>query len=366
MTDPHDDLRWMQRALALARQGEGRVEPNPMVGCVITQANRVVGEGFHTAFGADHAEIEALRQAGEQAAGGCLYVNLEPCCHQGKTGPCAQAIIEAQIGRVVVALKDPFPQVAGKGLSVLESHGIEIVTGIARAEAEELNAPYLHAIETGRPWVIAKWAMTLDGKIATSTGESQWISTATSRAKVHQLRGRVDGIVIGRQTAQQDDPLLTARPPGPRTATRIVLDSNAQIACDSQLVRSAKEVPLLVVTGEHAPEEATSRLADAGCEILKIDQQSPNEQLRCLLEILGKRKMTNLLVEGGGTVLGSLLDASLIDEVHAFIAPLIVGGTGPGPVMGNGIKQLDMARRLPQLKVEQIDGDLYLWGRFAR
>jgi diaminohydroxyphosphoribosylaminopyrimidine deaminase/5-amino-6-(5-phosphoribosylamino)uracil reductase len=366
MTDKQDDLRWMQRALTLARQGEGHVEPNPMVGCVITQNERVVGEGFHTAYGTDHAEIEALRKAGEEATGGCLYVNLEPCCHQGKTGPCTQAILAAKIRRVVVANTDPFPQVAGSGLAELEANGVEIVSGIAAEEAEGLNAPYFHYLQTKRPWVIAKWAMSLDGKIATHRGESYWISNPSSRKVVHQMRGRVDGILIGRRTAEVDDPQLTARPSGPRTAVRIVLDSAAQLSSESQLVRSARETPLLVVTSEAASIEAESRLTDAGCEVVKINRDQASNPLHTLLDLLGERKMTNLLVEGGGKVLGSFLDAGLINEVHAFVAPMLIGGKGSSPFAGSGVEQIDLADRLGRCHVEQIEGDLYVSGRFPR
>ena len=356
MTDKQDDLRWMQRTLTLARQGEGHVEPNPMVGCVITQNERVVGEGFHTAYGRDHAEIEALRKAGEEATGGCLYVNLEPCCHQGKTGPCTQAILAAKIRRVVVATKDPFPQVAGSGLAEFEANGVEIVTGIAAEEAEGLNAPYFHYLQTKRPWVIAKWAMSLDGKIATHRGESHWISNPSSRKVVHQLRGRVDGILIGRRTAEVDDPQLTARPSGPRTAVRIVLDSEAQLSSESQLVRSARETPLLVVTSEAASAEAESRLTEAGCEVVKINRDQASNPLHTLLDLLGERQMTNLLVEGGGKVLGSFLDAGLINEVHAFVAPMLIGGEGFSPVAGSGVEQIDLAYCLERCHVEQNRG----------
>jgi len=376
MNEKQNDYRWMQRALTLARQGEGRVEPNPMVegrvepnpmvGCVITQGEKIVGEGFHTAFGAAHAEIEAIRNAGPLADGGNLYVNLEPCCHQGKTGPCTEAILKANIARVVVANTDPFPQVAGSGLAALAAQGIEVTTGIAAEEAGELNAPYFHYLQTKRPWVIAKWAMSLDGKIATQRGDSRWISNSSSRKIVHQIRGRVDGILIGRRTAELDDPQLTARPPGPRTAVRVVLDSQAQLSSDSQLVRSAGEIPLLVVTGEKAPAEETSRLTDAGCEVFKIEQDQTTNPLHVLLTLLGKREMTNLLVEGGGNVLGSFLDAGLINEVHTFIAPLLIGGEGISAVSGRGIDQMDRAYRLGHCRVEQIESDMYISGRFPR
>ena len=366
MNQKQHDYRWMQRALELARQGVGRVEPNPMVGCVIVQKQRMVGEGFHTAFGRDHAEVEALRSAGAEAEGATLYVNLEPCCHHGKTGPCTEAILAAKLARVVVANRDPFPQVAGTGLALLRQQGLEVTTGVAAEEAELLNAPYFHYLQTNRPWVIAKWAMSLDGKMGTSGGDSQWISNPRSRSIVHQLRGRVDAILVGRRTAEMDDPQLTARPPGPRTAVRIVLDSMAQLSTDSKLVRSADEFPLMVVTGRQAPLEATSRLERAGCEIVCLDPEQGHSALHPLLERLGERQMTNLLVEGGGKVLGSFFDAALINEVHAFIAPVLIGGEGVSPLTGRGAKRMEGVTQLEHCRTEQIDGDWYISGRFPQ
>ena len=233
------DLWHMRRALELAAQGQGAVEPNPMVGCVIARGAEILGEGWHRRFGGAHAEVEALKLAGERARGATVYVTLEPCCHHGKTPPCTRAILDAGVARVVAAMPDPFPQVAGGGLAELRAAGIEVQSGVLEEEARKLNAPYLKLLSTGRPWIIAKWAMTLDGKIATAAGDSRWISCLDSRSIVHQLRGRVDAIVVGRGTAAADDPLLTARPPGPRTAMRIVVDTRASLSPQSQLVRTA-------------------------------------------------------------------------------------------------------------------------------
>ncbi len=251
----------MQRALALAAAGQGFVEPNPMVGCVIARGAEIVGEGRHRRFGGDHAEVEALRLVGPRAAGATLYVTLEPCCHFGKTPPCTGAILAAGVRRVVAAMSDPFPQVAGGGAAELRAAGVEVELGLLEDDARRLNAPYLKLIQRGRPWVIAKWAMTLDGKIATRTGASRWISGAQSRRAVHALRGRMDAIVVGRETALHDDPLLTARPPGPRTPLRIVLDTRASLRNDSQLVRTAHESPVLIAAGSEASAADCRRLA---------------------------------------------------------------------------------------------------------
>ena len=363
MTGDSQDERLMQRALELALQGRGFVEPNPMVGCVIARDGEILGEGFHTAYGAAHAEVEALRQAGAAAAGACMYLNLEPCCHQGKTPPCSQAIVEAGLKRVVVATSDPFHRVAGAGLTELEAAGIEVVTQIAADAARRLNAPSLYRQATGLPWVMAKWAMTLDGKLATGSGESRWISGERSREIVHRLRGRVDAIAIGSRTALADDPLLTARPPGPRVAVRIVLDTAAALSPNGQLARSAGETPVLVVTGSAASKKATEKLSAMGCEILELPGDDPASRLRMLLVELGRRGMTNLLVEGGARLLGSFLDAGLLNEVHAFVAPVLVGGQGPSAIGGNGAAAMAAAWRLNDVSVEQVGSDMYLQGR---
>src|SRR5262245_9206127 len=235
------DWPWMQRALALAERGRGFVEPNPLVGAVVVRDGRGVGEGWHQRFGKAHAEVHALTAAGELARDATLYVTLEPCCHHGKTPPCTDAILEAGIRRAVVAMLDPFPQVSGQGAAILRAAGIGVEVGDCEPEARRLNAPYLKLLATGRPYVHAKWAMSLDGRIATRTGDSKWISSDASRARVHELRGRMDAIVVGIGTVLADDPLLTARPPGQRTLTRIVLDSHGRTPRTAQLVRTARQ-----------------------------------------------------------------------------------------------------------------------------
>jgi len=360
------EIHHMDRALELAKLGQGYVEPNPMVGCVIACGDEVVGEGYHQRFGGPHAERVALQAAGEAARGGTMCVTLEPCCHHGQTPPCVAAILAAGIVRVVIAGRDPFPRVDGGGIRLLHEAGLDVEIGIGESEARSLNAPYLKLIETGRPWVIAKWAMTLDGKIATHTGDSQWISNESSRATVHQLRGRVDAILVGSGTARADDPLLTARPAGRRTATRFVLDTNASLALDSQLVKTAGQIPVSVVVGSEAPAERAQALADAGCEVLSIAAESRGAQVEELLHELGRRRMTNVLVEGGGTLLGSLHDQRLIDEVHVFIAPKLVGGSqAASPVAGSGIAMMKDALHLDDITVDRLEDDLYVRARMA-
>jgi diaminohydroxyphosphoribosylaminopyrimidine deaminase / 5-amino-6-(5-phosphoribosylamino)uracil reductase len=365
---PAEIDRWhLERTLELAIQGQGSVEPNPMVGCVIARGAEIIGEGWHRKFGGLHAEAEALRVAGPRAAGATMYVSLEPCCHHGKTPPCTDSIIAAGIRRVVAAMRDPFPLVAGGGLAQLEAAGIEVAVGQLEAEARRLNAPYLKLVEWGRPWVIAKWAMSLDGKIATHTGESQWISNEASRAVVHKIRGRVDAIIVGRETVLRDDPQLTARPAGPRTALRIVLDTNALLSRETQIVRTARESPVLVVVSGKSPADGRARLEDAGCEVLVCSGETHAQRLREMLDELGRRHLTNVLVEGGGRVLGSLLDLREIDEAHVFIAPKFIGGLGaPGPIAGEGLAALADALKLDSPAIELLDGDVYVRGRVKK
>ena len=367
MPQPELDLWHMRRALELAAQGRGSVEPNPMVGCVIARGAEIIGEGWHRIYGGVHAEVDALKLAADRAAGATMYVTLEPCCHQGKTPPCTKAIIEAGAARVVVAQRDPFPQVAGGGVEQLQRAGIEVEVSLLEADARQLNAPYLKLIETGRPWIIAKWAMTLDGKIATRTGSSRWISSEQSREIVHVLRGRVDAIVVGRETALRDDPSLTARPPGPRTALRVVVDTGGSLGSESQLVRTAGQTPVLVAVGNEAGEADRTRLVKAGCEVLVCEGQTHAARLEALLDELGRRRLTNVLVEGGGRLLGDFLDGGHVDEVHAFIAPKLVGGAdAQSPVAGEGVEQMAAAVALDDMEVRQVGPDVYVWGRVVQ
>jgi len=309
----------MQRALALAVKGQGFVEPNPMVGAAVLNARgTIVGEGYHERFGGPHAEVNALAQAGESARGGTLVVTLEPCCHFGKTPPCTEAVIRSGVSRVIIGMADPFPKVAGGGIAALKAAGIDVVSGICQPDAERLNAPYLKLLRTGRPWVIQKWAMTLDGKMATHTGDSKWISSESSRRMVHELRGRVDAVIVGGNTVRIDDPLLTARPLGPRVPTRIVISASGYLPGDCQLVRTARESPVIVAT----TAEGVARLStwsNAGAELLTMNS------LETLFDELGRRRMTNVLLEGGAKMHAAITDARLADEVIAFVAPIVVG-----------------------------------------
>jgi len=359
----------MRRALELAQRGVGFVEPNPAVGAVIvTDDGRVVGEGWHERFGGPHAEVMAFAAAGEAARGATLYVTLEPCCHFGKTPPCTRAVLAAGIRQVIVATIDPAVHVSGGGIAELRAAGVEVEVGLMADEARRLIAPFAKLTTTGLPWVHAKWAMTLDGKIASKTGSSRWITNEASRAAVHQLRGRMDAILVGIGTALADDPLLTARPPGPRTPIRIVLDSAARTPLESQLVRTAREFRTVVVVTRHAPEDRCAALRAAGIEVLVISEDSAGHpDLRLLLSELGGQRLTNVLVEGGGHVWGQCFDLGLIDEVHAFIAPKLIGGAAaPSPLAGQGLADMSETLRLDPSSVEVLDGDVYLHGWIPR
>jgi diaminohydroxyphosphoribosylaminopyrimidine deaminase/5-amino-6-(5-phosphoribosylamino)uracil reductase len=358
-----EDTYWMSRALELAERGRGNVEPNPLAGAVVVRDGQAVGEGWHRRYGEAHAEVNALAAAGPAARGATLYVTLEPCCHHGKTPPCTDAVLRAGVARVVAAMTDPFPQVAGRGEGILRAAGVAYEVGVGAKEARRLNAPYRTLLARGRPHVHAKWAMTLDGKIATRAGNSKWISGKASRALVHELRGRMDAIVVGIGTALADDPLLTARPPGPRTAARIVLDSHTRLPPDCQLVRTAAAGPVVVVTAAGTGAERAARLQELGCEVLALPAEDGRPAVPTLLQELGRRRLTNILLEGGAAVLGSFLDADLIDEAHVFISPRLVGGAeAKTPIGGRGRELIQDALPLSCWQAHTIEGDLYLHG----
>ena len=362
MTDP-SDAHWMRQALELAIQGEGQVEPNPMVGCVIVRDGHCIARGWHRAFGGPHAEVEAVRQCDpRQLDGATFYVTLEPCAHHGKTPPCVDLLIASKPARVVIGTEDPFPSVKGKGIARLRHAGIAVDVGCLMPDARRLIAPFRKRIETAMPWVIAKWAMTLDGRIASRTGNSQWISTPSSRAQVHQMRGRVDAILIGIGTALADNPSLTARPPGPRTQRRIVLDRSLRLPAESQLARTAHQAPLEVWTSPQSDPQRCEKLKQLGVHIRLFDQDP--ETLAALLKAVAAEGVTNLLVEGGAGVLGTFFDQQWVDEVAVFIAPGVLGGRhAREPVGGEGLPLASQQLRFAEGSWSCVDGDLYYRGR---
>ena len=332
----------MQRALALARRGMGRVEPNPLVGCVLVHGERVVGEGYHRRFGGPHAEVVALNQALGGARGATAYVTLEPCSHVGKTPPCTAALIEAGVARVVAAHGDPFPEVSGRGFQALRRAGIKAQSGLLADEAAELNAPFLTRVIQRRPFVMVKWAQSLDGKIATRTGDSKWISGPEARRYVHQLRARVDAVTVGLRTVLADDPLLNARGvPVKRVATPVVFDSRLSIPLGAALVSGAGGAPAVVLTTAEAVRKSRTKraaLERRGLTVIPCRMTGGRVSVRDALRRLAARDFTNVLVEGGGELIGSLMDARLVDEAYVFTAPVVIGGRdAPGGCAGKGV-----------------------------
>lgn len=354
----------MRRALEMAQRGLGFVEPNPPVGAVIVDDSlRLLGEGYHQRFGEAHAEVNAIATAGDAAESSTMFVTLEPCCHRGKTGPCTEAVINAGVKKVVVGAVDPNPEVAGKGIEQLKAAGIAVEAGVLRPECDALIAPFRKLITQGQPWVHAKWAMTLDGKIATHTGHSQWISNEQSRSVVHRLRGRMDAILAGAETVAKDDPLLTARPPGPRTALRLVVSRSARLPTDSQLSQTADEYPTAVTLREGLESPGVSD----NIKLIALPATGDGIDLKALLRELGRREMTHVLIEGGGGLLGAFHDAGLIDELHVFIAPKLIGGaTAYSPLAGIGLAEVPAIADLEDVVVQTLDDDVYINGRVRR
>lgn len=355
----------MRRALALAARGWGRTAPNPMVGAVVGAPDgHVVGEGWHPRAGEPHAEVLALRQAGPHGRGATLYVTLEPCCHHGRTPPCTEAVLAAGIRRVVAAMQDPFPRVAGGGFARLREAGVEVECGLLEPEARTLNRAFLRAVTAGLPWVTLKMAVTLDGKTATRTGDSRWITGEAARTYVHRLRDRNDAVLVGIGTARADDPQLTARLPRTRNPVRVVADARAELSPESVLARTAREAPTLLAVSEDMADSACTRtLAAMGVEIEPIPAPDGRLDLEALLRRLAARGLHAVLCEGGAGLAGGLLDAGLVDEVAWFIAPKLAGGAAaPSAAAGAGIARMAEARELRQVRVRRFGADIGVFG----
>lgn len=361
------DARHLQRAIELAETARGLTSPNPTVGAVVVKSGRVIGEGLHTRAGEEHAERAALAACAEDPAGSTLYVSLEPCCHQGLTPPCTDAIVEAGVARVVVASDDPTPKASGRGLGILRDEGIEVETaeGELAATARLVNQPFRKHARTGRPLVIFKSAMTLDGKVATRTGDSQWISGESSRARSHRWRAECDAVAVGIHTALADDPLLTARIEGvARQPRRVVFDSEASLPLASRLVRSADEVPVLIVCSRAAKRTATDALRNAGVEVVVCTGQNEAARVSCALDALGSRGIQSLLLEGGPHLAGTFFEAGEVDEARMFIAPIIAGGRdAKGAIEAGGVELIGQAPRALATEVELIDDDVLITAR---
>lgn len=358
--------QFMKRAIELAKQGSGWTAPNPLVGAVVVKNGRVIGEGYHRKYGELHAERNALAACTEDPAGATLYVTLEPCCHYGKTPPCTEIIIEKKIAKVVIGSRDPNPKVAGKGARILREHGIEVVEDYMREACDALNPVFFHYITTKTPYVVLKFAMTLDGKIATRTGASKWITGEAARNHVHQLRGRYAGILAGIGTVLADDPMLNCRIDGAHQPLRIILDSQLRIPMGSRLVRSAKEYPLLIVCNESTRdrEEGANRiqkLEEAGAKVWTLPEKNGHPDLNVLMQRLGEEKIDSVLIEGGGTVNEAALKAHIVHHVYAYIAPKIFGGEdAKTPVEGSGIRLPQECANLRLAKITVLLNDMLL------
>ncbi|MDR1756220.1 MAG: bifunctional diaminohydroxyphosphoribosylaminopyrimidine deaminase/5-amino-6-(5-phosphoribosylamino)uracil reductase RibD [Culturomica sp.] len=359
-----EDRKYIGRAAELAEHGKGFVNPNPLVGAVIVREGRIIGEGFHARCGGPHAEREAFRNCTEDPRGATLYVTLEPCCHYGKTPPCTEIILEKGIARVVIGLTDPNPLVAGKGIAILQNAGIAVESGVEVERLTKQNRVFLKYITTRTPWVVLKTAMTLDGKIATYTGDSKWVTGEEARKEVHRMRAEYTGIVAGSGTVKADDPLLNCRGvAGCHQPVRIVVDSAASLPVTSRIFRTAKEQPVILAHTAKAGAEKLETLQAAGIETLLCTEQEGKVSIPDLLRKLGEKQIDSLLLEGGGELNASFLNAGMVDEVVAFIAPKLTGGReAPTPVEGKGIARMNEAIRLREVESGRIGEDIRIRG----
>ena len=348
---------YMRRSLALAARGRGTTRPNPMVGCVLVRHGEIIAEGWHRRAGGDHAEVDALRTAGSAAHGATAYVTLEPCNHHGRTGPCTEALIAAGVSRVVFAMSDPNPHVTGRGRARLFEAGIEVEAGVLGLEALELNRAWDKWIRTGRPWVTLKGAVSLDGRIATSSGDSKWITGEAARKTAHRLRASHDAILVGAGTILADDPSLTVRGVRGGSPRRLILDGRLRISPSARAVPGA-----LVFTTESSGHEP---FVARGAEVVTLPGQGRIE-MGALLEAIGRHRLTSVLVEGGGQVHGALLRAGLVDEVHVFVAPIFIGGDGVPLLDGAGAATMAEVRRLESRTVKRLGDDVLISGRLTR
>ena len=362
------DQEYMLRAIQLAKKGEGWTNPNPMVGAVIVKDGKIIGEGYHKKYGELHAERNAIASLTESAEGAVIYVTLEPCCHHGKTPPCTEAIIEQKIRKVVIGSRDPNPKVAGKGVQMLREAGVTVVEDFMREECDQLNPVFFHYITTKTPYVVMKYAMTLDGKIATKTGASKWITGESARKEVQHMRHQYMGIMAGIGTVLADDPMLNVRIPGLKSPVRIICDSGLRIPMDSQIVKTAKEYRTIVAyAGEHSgegckeAEEKEEQLHTAGVETVSVPDADGRVDLRKLMEYLGKQGIDSVLLEGGAALNGSALQAGIVSCVQTYIAPKIFGGQeAKSPVGGSGVKLACEAYGFEIKEIRRIGEDILI------
>lgn len=353
---------YMKRALELAKKGAGHTSPNPMVGCVVVKDGRIVTEGYHERYGEFHAERNALTRCEEDLTGAEMYVTLEPCCHQGNTPPCTDIIIERSIGKVYVGSMDPNPKVAGKGVKILQEHGIEVETGVLEKECLALNEIFFYYITTGIPYVAMKYAMTLDGKIASCTGDSKWVTGEKARHHVHELRKQYSAILAGIGTVLADDPMLNCRIEEGVDPVRVVCDSTLRIPLSSQLVKTAGDIPVIVAYAKENPEKEKA-LLQAGVELISAGRDG-RVDLAVLMRELGKRKIDSVLVEGGGAIHGSLLKSGLVQKIYCYLAPKLIGGReASSPVEGDGFSRMKDALPVTEMEILSLGEDICISGR---
>jgi diaminohydroxyphosphoribosylaminopyrimidine deaminase/5-amino-6-(5-phosphoribosylamino)uracil reductase len=355
----------MARALELSKMGMGLVNPNPMVGAVIVKDNKIIGEGYHEYFGGPHAEVNAFKNATEDVEGATIYVTLEPCAHYGKTPPCAEAIVKNKIAKVVVGMVDPNPLVAGKGIEILENNGIKVIKGIMDKEIEKTNEIFIKYITKKKPFCIMKTAMTLDGKIATSTGDSKWISNEKSRAYVHELRQMVTGIMVGIGTVLSDDPELTTRREGKtsKNPIRIIIDSSARVPLDAKVLKCDDKIETIIATTKLATDAKICAIKEKGAQVIVTPSLNNKVDLRYLMGVLADMGIDSILIEGGSTLNYSALEQGIVDKVISFISPKIFGGTsGKTPVGGQGIERVSDAFKLTGTNVSSFDEDIMIEG----
>lgn len=357
------DEKWMRVALGLAKKGEGFVNPNPMVGAIIVKGGRVIGEGYHTGFGQAHAEVEAFKNLSESAEGSTLYVTLEPCSHYGKTPPCADLVISKKVDRVVIGTLDPNPLVAGRGINKIREAGIEVTVGVLENECRKLNEVFFKYIESKKPFVVMKSAVSLDGKIATYSGESEWITCEESLKRVHVSRGKYQSIMVGINTVLKDNPSLTCRLEGKKNPIRIVVDSNLKIPLNSNVVRTAKDISLIVACTENADEKRIKELEALGVKIIVTNSKNNKVDLKELVNNLGKINIDSIFIEGGGTLNYSALSEGIVDKVEFYIAPKIIGGVNSKTsVEGKGIDKLKNVFNISFSEVSRIGEDILIEG----
>lgn len=355
-----NDKKYMKIAIDLAKKGCGWVNPNPMVGAVIVKDNEILGSGYHQKYGELHAERNAIADCKVPIDGATMFVTLEPCCHYGKTPPCTEAIVESGITKVVIGSKDPNVLVAGKGINSLKNHGIEVITGVLSEECSELNEVFFHFIVKKTPFVVLKYAMTLDGKIATFTGKSQWITGETAREFVHQSRHEYSAIMGGVNTVIADDPLLTCRLPNTKNPKRIICDTHLRIPLSARIVQTAMEIPTFIATCSEDKEKA-EQLTQLGCILLQVPKKNGHVDLKNLMAALGKENIDSILLEGGSTLNFSVLESGIVNKVQAYIAPKIFGGkTAKTPVGGIGINEISKAFMLKKRKITILGEDILL------